>query len=756
MSDSDDDDIIWEDDDGAGVENAVNVLAEEDLEIDMSEGGDVDDTLDKGKDVGKKGKDKKKYFPAEMWCHIEAAERFRGGLKRILKSVKNDSLVCNDELISATITSLLPSSLAMQTSKFNPNGHSYSSYAAWVLIHQILVWFQSVFAIANGNDFYIVDNVSKEHLQEIILSAGSIDYNSSSSSNNDNSNSSSSRKRKGIDNPNQIKVTPRQMCLLSIALFRGLGLPCRFVRAFEPPSFKWNKHADLFEGYWRRSQKRDHPDIDACQFDSTEVMDKWHKRHPDRKGGKDLYWIELYVNGSPSATTSNSKASPSKGKGNKDDPVMLVSSDDEDYANEKVSASATTTASNVNSSFSSNKEHSSSYSSSQLTSDTMSADLTDQSDRWIHIDVVNGKVDRADEALGKSRTKNGANRMLQYVVAMDELGIPTDVYSRYNRGETVPMTRYLMQFQNMYKGLLMQMEAHVTNSNFLTQNFEGVNTHTSNEIIQKLQQNLKRQRDEQNEFTKNKMVHGKAKPKTLKSFKNHPVYILERDFHQDQGVPPGCKSQGLIQGHKYYLKADVQPLRKLKKWAMSMRQVKEAEYDTPAKIVTRKATKTKPEYHIYLYGQWQTEELIINPIGADGVLPTNEHGNYEMWDYNKGLVPQGATFIDGREVDVVAHRKAAREMNFSFVDCIVGFDYSGGHPHPKIGGILVLSQDYHMIAEGASNVVVDKAEKAEKKKTQQVLAKWDKLVRTALLRERLKREYLSNEKISSSSSSGKA
>ena len=88
MSDSDDDDIMWEDCDGAGVENAVNVLAEEDLEIDMSEGGDVDDTLDNGKDVGKKGKDKKKYFPAEMWCHIEAAERFRGGLKRILKSVK--------------------------------------------------------------------------------------------------------------------------------------------------------------------------------------------------------------------------------------------------------------------------------------------------------------------------------------------------------------------------------------------------------------------------------------------------------------------------------------------------------------------------------------------------------------------------------------------------------------------------------------------------------------------------------------------
>ena len=45
-----------------------------------------------------------------------------------------------------------------------------------------------------------------------------------------------------------------------------------------------------------------------------------------------------------------------------------------------------------------------------------------------------------------------------------------------------------------------------------------------------------------------------------------------------------------------------------------------------------------------LYGEWQTDPW-SPPPAADGKVPKNDHGNYELWDGDLKLLPKGTTWL---------------------------------------------------------------------------------------------------------------
>lgn len=58
-----------------------------------------------------------------------------------------------------------------------------------------------------------------------------------------------------------------------------------------------------------------------------------------------------------------------------------------------------------------------------------------------------------------------------------------------------------------------------------------------------------------------------------------------------------------------------------------------------------------------------------------------------------------------------------------------------------IGGVVVLSRDAEVIREAAIALEVDKEERRQAKREEQVLRRWEAIVRAALSREKLREKY---------------
>lgn len=59
----------------------------------------------------------------------------------------------------------------------------------------------------------------------------------------------------------------------------------------------------------------------------------------------------------------------------------------------------------------------------------------------------------------------------------------------------------------------------------------------------------------------------------------------------------------------------------------------------PHRVVMRK--RGDQEARVELYGAWQTVPYEVESV-KNGIIPTNKHGNVEVWDFNENLVPKGA------------------------------------------------------------------------------------------------------------------
>ena len=134
-----------------------------------------------------------------------------------------------------------------------------------------------------------------------------------------------------------------------------------------------------------------------------------------------------------------------------------------------------------------------------------------------------------------------------------------------------------------------------------------------------------------------------AIPRSLSEFKNHRVYVLQSQLGQSSCIIPDRKKNfvALFNGEFVYKRSDVSALKSAGSWQKVGRHVIEGQ---KAFAETVKRLRSGEEVSVKLFGEWQTAK-ISRPIIIDRILPSNSHGNIEIWGGNENLVPEGTYLL---------------------------------------------------------------------------------------------------------------
>jgi xeroderma pigmentosum group C-complementing protein len=124
------------------------------------------------------------------------------------------------------------------------------------------------------------------------------------------------------------------------------------------------------------------------------------------------------------------------------------------------------------------------------------------------------------------------------------------------------------------------------------------------------------------------------------------------------------------------------------------------------------------------------------PPVIDDVLPSNEHGNVEIWDGLQKYVPRGAAYIRNNRAKTVA-----TNLGIAFVPALIGFDRSGSHTVPKLDGVIVLQRHEQLMLDATFYVDAVKDELQYMKSEKKIVDKWYRLVVSMLNRQALRATY---------------
>lgn len=695
-------DVDWEDDVVSMDESRDN---DEDLEIDLADlvgAGDEGDEKEDGPARKKAKKEGGKLVVGfTMDEAIKVGRRHVGFLSNQMIKLNTGSLTCNNGELQAIALSVLPPALVNKASSYS----TASEDSQIEIVKDNLTWLLKAFVpVPDPDDSKVIDRTDAEYLTTLLASSCS---------------------NEGV----KTKVTREQFCLLGVLTFRAMGLLARLVGIFNPPTWKPAYHADMYEMAWRRAQAQS-LGVDPNSLNAEEQMVKWRKSHPESKLDDVTFLMEVYRGQSlgvqPPAATSATSSAGGAIEGSVSAPICLDDSDSDE---------------------------------SGVNSDSPPPSLS--TGKWMHVDVVFKNSSSSSGAPAKvsvdepNRVEKDyrGGRAVVYALAIENVGYCADVAARYamqahkSREGTKPKLQLWWQREIVKRsqlnlaagGLAMPGTRGGSMGTAGSLSFDSiVGPHDPTSF-------LLRTKEERSQLHQKYL--DEPVPKTMAGFKTHPKYILEAHFKADMGVKPGSKAQGLFKGSRYWLRADVALLQNVRKWGSVMRKVKVEEKDKPAKTVTKSVGKRvekgekRPTVESSLYGEWQTEPIVIDPI-IDDVIPTNEYGKIEIWDCNTQLVPKGAKFLDGVFYSLPDVRAACKTLGLPYADALVGFEHkAGGLTVPKVGGVVVLEKHVPVVVSATEDLGHRKVQKNEAKKTKRVFGHWHRLVSLVLLRKKVSSKF---------------
>ncbi|CAN8070057.1 unnamed protein product, partial [Agarophyton chilense] len=217
-------------------------------------------------------------------------------------------------------------------------------------------------------------------------------------------------------------------------------------------------------------------------------------------------------------------------------------------------------------------------------------------------------------------------------------------------------------------------------------------------------------------------------PSTMTAIQKHPRYVLERHIKRYELIWPREPIAGHIKNEPVFLRANVRLLHTKDRWMRQMREVKQNE--KPMKSVK---SKNGTDAQVQLYGEWQTQALKIAAC-KDGKVPRSMHGNVDLWTAEH--LPPGAEHVN------VPHAKAAaKKIGVDFAPAMTGFDIRGGRSIPRIEGVVVAAENAALVRDGAREMQRAARERAERRASEEAVAKWAKLVRALVVRHKVKKKY---------------
>uniref|UniRef100_A0A1I7SMT0 Transcriptional regulator n=1 Tax=Bursaphelenchus xylophilus TaxID=6326 RepID=A0A1I7SMT0_BURXY len=226
-------------------------------------------------------------------------------------------------------------------------------------------------------------------------------------------------------------------------------------------------------------------------------------------------------------------------------------------------------------------------------------------------------------------------------------------------------------------------------------------------------------------------------PKSLNEFKNHPLYVLEKDLLKFEAIyPKDIKSFGEVRGHKIYPREAVHVLQGELNWIRMARSVKEGE--EPFKVVKARPKLSIPvEERVPLFlntfGYWQTEPYVPQKV-VNGKIPRNEYGNVYM--YQPDMVPEGCVHLKLNGIQNIS-----RQLGVDAVPAVVGWEFSGGRNHPLLEGCVVLKEHEQALRDAWSEWNEIREQKKIQKTEDRMVTLWKRFVRGKILLEKMKKKY---------------
>lgn len=217
-------------------------------------------------------------------------------------------------------------------------------------------------------------------------------------------------------------------------------------------------------------------------------------------------------------------------------------------------------------------------------------------------------------------------------------------------------------------------------------------------------------------------------PTTISGVQKNPRYVMERHIKRYETIFPKEPIIGYIREEAIYLSSHVRLLHTKDRWIRVMRKVMDG-----AKPMKSVRSKNGTDSEVALFGEWQTEPLIIPPV-EDGKVPRGPHGNVDLW--TEDHMPKG-----GVHVNMPHARVAARKLGIDFAPAMTGFDIRGGRSIPKIEGVVVAEENEVVVREAAAEAARAAFERQEKRLQEEACQKWLKLLRAIKARQKVSQKY---------------
>ncbi|CAI4224475.1 unnamed protein product [Auanema sp. JU1783] len=219
-------------------------------------------------------------------------------------------------------------------------------------------------------------------------------------------------------------------------------------------------------------------------------------------------------------------------------------------------------------------------------------------------------------------------------------------------------------------------------------------------------------------------------PTSLAEFKNHPLYVLEKDLLKFQALYPPIEKQkpiGAVKGHNVYPRDTVYTLQNEKRWEKMARSIRKGEkpYKTVKALTDpRIPVEEREQLYVGIYGYWQTTPF-KPPAVKNGKIPRNEFGN--VYIYQPSMVPIGTVHLRLNGLPNIA-----RKLNKECAPAVVGWDFHSCSNYPIVEGACVLEKDADLFVKEWNRQEEIRIEKEAKKQRDHAYENWKKLIKGML------------------------
>lgn len=231
----------------------------------------------------------------------------------------------------------------------------------------------------------------------------------------------------------------------------------------------------------------------------------------------------------------------------------------------------------------------------------------------------------------------------------------------------------------------------------------------------------------------------KSLPSSVSDFKDHPLYVLKRHLLKFQAIyPQEAEAIGVIREEPIYLRDNLATLHSRQTWLKHARIVKP--FEKSYKIVKgrlkmseyKAGMRNNPD--LDLFGYWQTKEF-EPPIAENGRVPRNEFGNVEL--FQPHMIPVGCIHLR----NMPNLNRVCRKLGIDVAAAVVGFDAHGGFSHAVCDGWVLCEEFKDTVLEAYEEERRNDVKKAFEKREARIIENWAHLVKSVLIRERLKKKY---------------